>query len=107
MVMVFTCGKCEIRAAKSFSKVAYTQGVVLVECPGCGSRHLIADHLGWFGTAGTVEQFAAERGNTVVKRLADNTLELTPEDVAGIGIMERTLEKKVTNDTQCTLESKK
>lgn len=84
MVMVFTCAKCEVRAAKAFSKVAYTEGVVLIECPGCNSRHLIADHLGWFGTKGNLEDFAAERGNTVVTRLADNTLELTPEDVAGL-----------------------
>lgn len=63
--------------------MAYQRGVVLVECPGCNVRHLIADHLGWFGTKGTVEDFAAERGDTVVTRLADNTLELTPEDMWG------------------------
>lgn len=91
MVMVFTCGQCEVRAAKTFSKMAYTSGVVLVECPGCGSRHLVADHLGWFGSKGNIEDFAAEKGNMVVTRLADNTLELTPEDVAGLaqGVAEK------------------
>ncbi len=117
------------------------QGVVIVECPGCQSRHLIADHLGWFGqkggrrrsnldclllalmmlwlttytpsgpchvlsftlpllvcrphavlnsppccpscAAGTVEQFAAERGQMVLRKATDGTVELTPEDLLG------------------------
>lgn len=86
LVMMFTCTKCETRAAKAFSKSAYTSGVVIVECPGCDARHLVADHLGWFGAKGeTIEEFAAERGGAVVSRLADNTLELTPAEVCGIG----------------------
>ena len=30
-----------------------------------------------------MEQFAAERGSTVMRRLADGTVELTPEDLLG------------------------
>lgn len=112
---------------------------MIVECPGCQSRHLIADHLGWFGqkggrprsnldssslslmlcrlrihnpsavrlvfprallvcrphavlnsppccpscAAGTVEQFAAERGQMVLRKATDGTVELTPEDLLG------------------------
>ena len=52
LLMLFTCSKCNTRAAKAFSKQSYEQGVVIVECPGCSSRHLIADHLGWFGQKG-------------------------------------------------------
>lgn len=83
LVMMFTCVQCEVRSAKAFSKEAYQRGVVMIECPGCGGRHLIADHLGWFGEKGTVEDFAKERGNTAVVRTADGTVELTPNDVLG------------------------
>jgi len=31
--------------------------VVLVDCPGCQARHLIADRKGWFGDKGGVEDF--------------------------------------------------
>lgn len=81
--MVFTCAKCDTRAAKAFSKASYERGVVIVECPGCQSKHLIADHLGYFGKKGTVEEFAQEKGNMVVRKLADGTMELTPEEVFG------------------------
>ena len=52
LLMLFTCTKCDTRAAKAFSKQSYESGVVIVECPGCDNRHLIADHLGWFGQKG-------------------------------------------------------
>ena len=33
--------------------------------------------------AGTVEQFAAERGQMVLRKATDGTVELTPEDLLG------------------------
>jgi protein import protein ZIM17 len=48
MAIVFTCGKCGERSLKTFSKQAYERGIVIVQCPGCKARHLIADNLGWF-----------------------------------------------------------
>ncbi len=58
---VFTCGKCGVRSSKGFSKRAYNFGVVIVTCPGCQSRHVLADRLGWFGEKGDVEDFLRER----------------------------------------------
>lgn len=46
MLAAFTCGRCEYRTIKKFSKHAYTKGIVIVECPNCHVKHLLADHLG-------------------------------------------------------------
>jgi mitochondrial protein import protein ZIM17 len=49
MSLVFTCSKCDTRAAKTFSKQAYERGAVMIVCPGCGARHVISDNLDFFG----------------------------------------------------------
>ncbi|KAG6828734.1 hypothetical protein H0H92_006922 [Tricholoma furcatifolium] len=71
--MTFTCTAdgCNHRSTHEFTKRAYQRGIVLVECPGCKNRHLIADHLGWFkesteeGKLKTVEDLLRARGETV------------------------------------------
>eukprot|EP00164_Ancoracysta_twista_P004250 GFYU01005728.1.p1 GENE.GFYU01005728.1~~GFYU01005728.1.p1 ORF type:complete len:107 (-),score=6.02 GFYU01005728.1:196-516(-) len=67
MVAIFTCSVCETRTAKRFTKHAYTKGIVLVQCPGCTSRHLLADNLGWFedNEAKNIEEILAEKGEHV------------------------------------------
>jgi mitochondrial protein import protein ZIM17 len=65
MYMVFTCGNCETRAVKGFSKRSYEEGVVLVQCPGCEKRHVVADHLGWFGPEKNIEEILASKGEPV------------------------------------------
>ena len=81
LYMMFTCGRCDTRAAKGFSRQAYENGVVIVRCPGCQSQHLVADRYGWFGEPGSVEDFLADQ--TVVRGAAslgaedeDGTLEI-------------------------------
>lgn len=85
MYIVFTCCNCETRAVKGFAKSSYESGVVLVQCPGCKKRHVIADHLGWFGPEKNVEEILAGKGETA-KRVVDVDIEdLTIEDVMGRG----------------------
>lgn len=48
LAIAFTCKICQTRCTKTFSKLSYEKGVVIVRCDGCGSNHLIADNLGWF-----------------------------------------------------------
>ena len=48
LMMLFTCKICSTRVGKTFSKIAYTKGIVIIQCPSCKTRHLIADNLGWF-----------------------------------------------------------
>lgn len=43
--MSFTCKQCMHRSSHRITKQAYHYGTVLVNCPGCKSRHLIADHM--------------------------------------------------------------
>ncbi|KAF4569765.1 hypothetical protein EYR36_009566 [Pleurotus pulmonarius] len=71
--LTFTCtaGECHERSTHTFTKRAYERGIVLVECPGCKNRHLIADHIGWFkesteeGKLKTVEDLLRARGEKV------------------------------------------
>lgn len=48
MAIQFTCKVCDRRNSKTFSRTAYTKGIVIIKCGGCENNHLIADNLGWF-----------------------------------------------------------
>ncbi|TRM65428.1 DNL zinc finger-domain-containing protein [Schizophyllum amplum] len=72
--ITFTCTASDCtkhRSTHTFTKRAYTSGIVLVQCPQCKNRHLIADHLGWFkestedGKMRTVEDLLKAKGETV------------------------------------------
>lgn len=81
MAIVFTCTKCDTRSGKTFSKQAYEKGVVIVTCGGCGGRHLVADHLGWFGEEGkgTIENWG-DVGKGSVGMGEDGTLTYLGDD---------------------------
>lgn len=82
LAMIFTCKVCETRSIKTACRESYEKGVVVARCGGCNNLHLIADHLGWFGEPGSIEDFMAARGEEV-KRGSVDTLNLTLEDIAG------------------------
>ncbi|OBZ87825.1 Uncharacterized protein C24H6.02c [Choanephora cucurbitarum] len=72
MLIGFTCTVCEERSHHTMSKHAYTKGVVLIQCPGCKNRHLIADNLGWFkDSRTTVEDLVKEKGEAIRKVFVD------------------------------------
>ncbi|GAA5838834.1 hypothetical protein JCM5353_003482 [Sporobolomyces roseus] len=72
---------CGHRSSHEFSKRSYEKGVVIVQCPECENRHLIADHLQWFSqtpspdhpkgqpigkeTPRTIEDIMREKGEEV------------------------------------------
>lgn len=88
MVIMYTCGKCDARSMKSFSKQSYEQGVVIVTCPGCNAKHLIADNLGWFSDDSgetNIEEIARAKGISIQRKglnveysQGDGTFELVP-----------------------------
>lgn len=73
--LTFTCtaGDCGHRSTHEFSRRSYEKGLVIVQCPQCKNRHLIADHIGWFkesteeGKLRTVEDLLRAKGEKVRK----------------------------------------
>ncbi|KAI0955265.1 hypothetical protein AcW1_006896 [Taiwanofungus camphoratus] len=87
--LTFTCTVtgCGARSTHQFTRRSYERGIVLVECPGCKNRHLIADHLGWFkestedGKLKTVEDLVRAKGEKVKRGRIDagGVVEYAPE----------------------------
>ncbi|KAK9236137.1 DNL zinc finger-domain-containing protein [Lipomyces kononenkoae] len=66
--ITLTCKVCKNRSSHFMSHQAYHHGTVLVKCPGCNNRHLIADHLKIFSDSRiTVEDIIAKEGGVVRK----------------------------------------
>lgn len=79
--------ECGHRSTHEFSKDSYENGIVLVQCPSCKARHLIADHLGWFkeitqdGKLKTLEDLMRDKGEAFKKGRInqDGTIEFPPD----------------------------
>ncbi|KLT44023.1 zf-DNL-domain-containing protein, partial [Cutaneotrichosporon oleaginosum] len=78
---------CGHRSSHEFSRKSYEKGVVIIQCPECKARHLIADHLGWFnevtgdGQHKTVEELVKAKGEKVTRGRVnfDGDIEYAPE----------------------------
>lgn len=80
LMIAFTCKKCETRSSHVFSKQAYTKGSVLIQCPGCKGRHLIADNLKMFRDNNiNLEEILKAKGESVATTTDDLAFEDIPE----------------------------
>eukprot|EP00579_Thalassiosira_antarctica_P001110 CAMPEP_0201866110 /NCGR_PEP_ID=MMETSP0902-20130614/795_1 /ASSEMBLY_ACC=CAM_ASM_000551 /TAXON_ID=420261 /ORGANISM="Thalassiosira antarctica, Strain CCMP982" /LENGTH=247 /DNA_ID=CAMNT_0048391011 /DNA_START=44 /DNA_END=787 /DNA_ORIENTATION=+ len=57
----YTCKVCSTRNSHSVTRIAYRNGVVIAQCKGCPSKHLIADNLGWSNYIGGFDFDNGER----------------------------------------------
>ncbi|KAH8705530.1 DNL zinc finger-domain-containing protein [Talaromyces proteolyticus] len=74
--ITFTCKPCQTRSTHTMSKHGYHKGTVLITCPECKSRHIIADHLGIFmDEKTTLEDILAKAGNNVTKGYVEGDME--------------------------------
>ncbi|KAM0750875.1 zf-DNL-domain-containing protein [Meredithblackwellia eburnea MCA 4105] len=59
---------CGHRSSHEFSRRSYEKGIVLIECPSCMNRHLIADNLDWFSSTpspGHPDGLSARKSRTI------------------------------------------
>jgi hypothetical protein len=86
-MLLYSCNVCETRTSKSFSKRSYLEGVVIVVCPECKTKHLIADNLGWFGKEKNIEEILGKHN---VKRETNTKswLHTTPQEESLIEILD-------------------
>jgi hypothetical protein len=97
LAIVFTCTVCDTRSAKQFTEQAYTNGVVLVRCPGCENLHLIADRLGYFQEEDwDLESLVQQKGEKVRTITDQDVWELTLEDLVGTEKMNKVLQESAS-----------
>ncbi|QEU62800.1 Zim17 [Kluyveromyces lactis] len=85
LMIAFTCKKCNTRSSHTMSKQAYTKGTVLIKCPGCNNRHLIADHLKIFNDNHiTIEDIMKAEGESVSLTTDDLAFEDIPDSLKNV-----------------------
>lgn len=85
LMIAFTCKKCDTRSSHTMSKQAYTKGTVLITCPGCKNRHLIADHLKIFNDNHiTIEDIMKAQGQSVSLTTDDLAFEDVPDSLKNV-----------------------
>ena len=79
--ITFTCKPCSHRSTHRFTKQAYHHGTVLITCPSCKNRHIIADHLKVLRDQSiTIEDLMREKGQLVKRGTLGGDLELWEDD---------------------------
>lgn len=82
LMLAFTCKKCNTRSSHVMSKQAYQHGTILVQCPGCNSRHLVADHLKIFSDHRIkLEDIMKAQGENVKTDTSDLVFEDIPDSL--------------------------
>ncbi|OBA21238.1 zf-DNL-domain-containing protein, partial [Metschnikowia bicuspidata var. bicuspidata NRRL YB-4993] len=82
LMIAFTCKVCDTRSSHTFSKQLYTKGSVLIQCPGCKNRHLIADNLKVFRDEKVnLEDLLRAKGESVAQSTDDLAFEDIPESL--------------------------
>lgn len=85
LMIAFTCKKCNTRSSHTMSKQAYTGGTVLITCPSCKNRHLIADHLKIFRDERvTIEDILKAQGESVSSSTEDLVFEDIPKELQSV-----------------------
>lgn len=85
LMIAFTCKKCNTRSSHTMSKQAYKSGTVLITCPSCHNKHLIADHLKIFRDENiTIEDILKAKGESVSTNTGDLVFEDIPKSLRSV-----------------------
>ena len=91
----YTCKVCDTCNSHSVTRLAYRKGVVIAQCKGCMSKHLLADNLGWSNYIGG---FDFDNGETNIEMYMQNKDREARESGINIDEMENDLVMRVNQD---------